>query len=51
MEAFREEVCFELVFERTKTGRMPYALRDDVPNVRTEAGERAKAIRFAFEEF
>ena len=50
MEVSREEICVEVVFlKEKKSGRMPYALRECVPDVRTELGERRKAMSFASE--
>ena len=40
-----------VIFEGKKSGRMPYALREGVPDVRTEVGARVKAMSFAVEAF
>ena len=43
----REEKCLEFVFEGTERIRMSGMLGEVVPDMRTEIGERAKAMTFA----
>ena len=42
----REENCFEFVFEGRESSRVSDVLGEVVPNVRTEIGERVKAMSF-----
>ena len=43
----REEKCLEFVFEGRERSRVSDVLGEVVPDVRTEIGERAKAMSFA----
>ena len=45
----REEKCPEFVFEGRERIRVSDVLGEVVPDVRTEIGERAKAMSFAVE--
>ena len=45
----REEKCLEFVFEGRERMRVPDILGEVVPDMRTEVGERAKAMSFAVE--
>ena len=45
----REEKCLEFVFEGRESSRVSYILGEVVPDVRTEVGERAKAMNFSVE--
>ena len=45
----REEKCLEFVFEGRESSRTSDVLGEVVPDVRTEIGERAKALSFAVE--
>ena len=44
-----EKKCLEFVFEGRKSSRVSNVLGEVVPDVRTEIGERAKAMSFAVE--
>ena len=43
------EKCLEFVFEGRKRIRVSYILEEVAPDMRTETGERAKAMSFAVE--
>ena len=45
----REEKCLEFAFEGRERSRVSDVLGEVVPDVRTETGERAKAMSFAVE--
>ena len=45
----REEKCLEFVFEGRERIRVSDILGEVVPDMRTEIGERAKAMSFAIE--
>ena len=45
----REEKCHEFVFEGRESSRVSDVFGEVVPDVRTEVGERAKYMSFAFE--
>ena len=45
----REEKCLEFVFEGREGIRVSDILGEVVPDMRTEIGERAKAMNFAVE--
>ena len=45
----REEKCLEFVFEGRERIRVSGILGEVVPDMRTEIGERTKAMRFAVE--
>ena len=47
----REKKCLVFVFEGRESSRVSDVLGEVVPDVRTEIGERAKAMRFASEAF
>ena len=49
VEMLREEKCFEFVFEGRESSRVSNVLREVVPDVRNEIGERTKAMSFAVE--
>ena len=49
VEILREEKCLEFVFERRERIRVSDILGQVVPDMRTEIGERARAMSFAVE--
>ena len=44
---FRKEICLEFVFEGRERIRVPGIFGGVVPDIRTETGERAKAMSSA----
>ena len=49
VEMLREEKCLWFIFEGRESIRVSDVLREVVPDVRTEIGERAKAMSFTVE--
>ena len=45
----KEEKCLEFVLEGRESSRLSDVFGEDVPNMRTETGERAKALSFVVE--